>query len=56
MNTFPSRRRTFSQRAAALALAILVNAGIAGFIHGLASAAQGTAGMAFAKPVAVARA
>jgi hypothetical protein len=57
MNSFqPQRRLTLSQRAVALALVILVNAGIAAFIDGLAGAGQPAAEMAVAKPVTTARA
>jgi hypothetical protein len=60
MNTFqPLRlptRSSRAQRAAALALVILVNAGIAGFIDRLAGAGPAPGEMAGAKPAAAARA
>jgi hypothetical protein len=57
MNAFqPQRPRSLSQRAAVLALVLLVNAGIAAFIDGLAGAGQAAAEMAVAKPATTARA
>lgn len=52
MNTFHPHR---SQRALVLALVIVVNAGLAGFIDRLAGAAPSTAEMAVAKPAAAVR-
>ena len=57
MNTFkPQSRQPRSHRALVLALVIVVNAGIAGFIDRLASPGQATAEMAVTRPAAAARA
>lgn len=51
MNTFqPQCRPSRSQRAFVLALALVVNAGLAGFIDRLAGAGLSTAEMALVKP------
>lgn len=53
MNTFqPQHRPSRSQRAFILALAFVVNAGIAGFIDQLAAAGPAASEMAIAKPAA----
>jgi hypothetical protein len=55
MNTFqPQRRQARSQRALVVALVIVVNAGIAGFIDRLAGAGPAAAEMATAEPAAAA--
>lgn len=54
MSTYTPLRRT--QRALFLVIALLVNAGIAGFIDGLAGADQANAEVVAAKPAAPGRA
>ncbi|WP_298830549.1 hypothetical protein [uncultured Piscinibacter sp.] len=54
MSTYQPLRRT--HRAVFLTLALLVNAGLAGFIDGLAGAASTSAAVAAAQPAATGRA